>query len=126
LKGRVHVTRVAQVLQTSWCGAVRLRDLGFGHVLQKLHLLFGLLYHICRVPRRRAHHHEDLLGLETQLREVGIILELPALDDELLTFWLDTGDGEELVFEGGAIGAGIDVDFVLLALVLYDYWVRRS
>jgi hypothetical protein len=43
-----------------------------------------------------------------------------------LTFWLDTGDGEELVFEGGAIGAGIDVDFVLLALVLYDYWVRRS
>jgi hypothetical protein len=49
---------------------------------------------------------------------------LAALDDDLLALWLDAGDGEELVLERLAGRGGVDVDLVLLALVLYDYYKR--
>ena len=47
---------------------------------------------------------------------------MAALDDDLLALWLDAGDGEELVLERLAGRGGVDVDLVLLALVLYDYY----
>jgi hypothetical protein len=122
LEGRVHVASVAEVLQTGGCSSLELGSLGLIHILEELDLLLGLLDDICVVARGRAHHHDGLVGLEAQLGHVGVILELAALDDDLLTLGLDAGDGEELVLESLAVGRRVNLDFVLLALVLHhDY-----
>ena len=121
LKCRVHVACVAQVLQTSRCGAFQLSSLRLIHVLQELDLLLGLLDDIRVVAGGCAHHHDCLPGLEPQLRHVGVILELAALDEDLLALGFDSSDGEELVLEGLAVGRGVHLDLVLLSLVLDDH-----
>lgn len=121
LQRRVHVTCVAQVLQSSGRSALQLRSLRLVHVLQELDLLLGLLDNV-RVAGRCAHHHDSLVGLETQFGHVSVIFKLTALDDDLLALGLDAGDGVELVFERLAVGGGVDLNLVLLALVLYYHY----
>jgi hypothetical protein len=120
LQGRVHVAGIAQILQTCRCSALELCSFRLIHVLEELDGLLWLLDDVC-VSRGRAHHHQRLARPEAQLRHVGIVLELAALDDDLLALGLDAGDGEELVLERLAVGRGVDFHLVLLALVLYRY-----
>lgn len=120
LQCRVHVAGIAQILQSRRCRALQLRSFRLVHVLEKLNWLLRLLDDLC-VSRGRAYHHQRLARLEAELRHVGIVLELAALDDDLLALGLDAGDGEELVLERLAVGGGVHFHLVLLALVLYGY-----
>ena len=58
--------------------------------------------------------------LDGELREIGIIFELAAFDENLLTVRLDAGEREELELESFAGGGGIMVDIVFLSLVFDD------
>jgi hypothetical protein len=61
-----------------------------------------------------------MIRLDPELREVGIVLELATLDQNLLTIGFDAGNGVDLELEGFAIAGRVKIEIVLLALMLYD------
>jgi hypothetical protein len=63
-----------------------------------------------------------MAALEVELGQVRVVLQLAALDENLLAFGLDAGQREDLVFEYFAGGARVEFDVVLLPLVLDDNW----
>jgi hypothetical protein len=67
-----------------------------------------------------------MAALEVELGQVRVILQLAALDENLLALGLNAGQREELVFEYLAGGGRVELDVVLLALVLDDNWERVS
>lgn len=52
----------------------------------------------------------------------SVIFELATLDKNLLSVWFDAGEGEQLVFQGFAVGRGIEIDLIALAGVFDDDW----
>jgi hypothetical protein len=58
--------------------------------------------------------------LDTEFREVGLVFELPTLDEDLLSLRFHASEGVKLKFERFAICAGVELDIVFLALMLYD------
>ena len=99
------------------CGVLSRGKLRIGHVLHKLHLLLRSLN--C-LSRRCSHHHQSLPWLQPELRHVGVILELAALDEDLLSFRLDVCEGVEECFEDFAGLGQIGSNVVLLASVFND------
>jgi hypothetical protein len=67
-----------------------------------------------------------MAALDVELGEVCVILQLAPLDEDLLAFGLDAGQGEDLVFEYFACRGGVELDIVLLALVLDDDWTALA
>ncbi|KAI6775117.1 hypothetical protein HG530_001875 [Fusarium avenaceum] len=121
LEGRVKVACVSKIDKTSRSRANLLGLFGLRHILDKLdHLLRS---NKCNTARAwSTHHHDSLAGLQAKLAHIGIILELAALDQNLLAFGLHIGQAEHLELEVLASGVGVDLDIVLLALVFHHDW----
>jgi hypothetical protein len=120
LQGGVEVASVSKVLKASRRSARDLSGLSFSHVFEETDLLSRTVDLRSGVARGSAHHHELLTGLGFQRREGSVILELASLDEDLLAFGFDVGEGVKLVLEGLAGGFGVELDIVLLALMFDD------
>lgn len=119
LEGRVQVAGVSEVLQAGGGGAVDLGELGVRHVLDELGLLFGGLDGFARGG---AHHHDLLAGLEVELGHVGVVLELAALDQDLLALGFDVGEREEHHLEDLSGHCSVNRHVIFLAGMLDDDW----
>lgn len=62
--------------------------------------------------------------LQVQGRQVGIIFQLSALDEDLLSLWFNTSEGVELILENLTGLGEIQIKLVALAGMLYDDWAR--
>ena len=120
LQSRVQVTGVSQVLKSGRCGPFLSCVFGFSHVFKELDFLNRRRDSCASFSGCGAQHGENLTWLCIELGQIGVIFQLATLDEERLTFGLDTSKREELELESFAGGGGIKVDIVFLSLVFDD------
>ena len=61
--------------------------------------------------------------LDAEFGQIGLIFQLSAFNQNLLSLRFDASKGVELEFEGLAGRAGVEFDIVFLALVLDNDWL---